>query len=484
MRFFEAHFINRVYVTSPLDPGSGSVYGTGGVAAGLQHLPGAGAWPRREIADPDKLLLVARSKSEWQIYEHKHSFYYSKRIGWDRKLKTLWPAVVEGDFHILCESPNMFASILDGSNMFDWLERWWQTPFLITTSVYSCPSLSAADYGLVNGVYPPLRYELRGEGDKDKELKYLLKGRCYTIGNGLTLALAMHRVGALKQKTKEFAGHLLQFLGQRDYGHMYQDVSSTWMSLYYGHPTQQVADFPWYYACMGPRFADSRVVCMLLPGETESFPHIVRGNHVAITTYKTAMLPYLNTSVWSNLGNSFVGTPDIIGMLTAISCNRRAWKWWIGGGGQTILTNWLNGGHLGLILKSSFILYTRGSDNGNVCRRRLRVIWEQIISSHLLQTYHLLPQIVQTSPFAFMQTMHHMLISQGLHFNTSGMKLMATKHHPYYMHCLDSRITTRLLAIYRIFGLGARSRATFPDSNIVGALLLDWFKEHKGSLLV
>lgn len=483
MRFFEAHFINRVYVTSPLDPGSGSIQGTGGVATGLNQIPGAGAWPRREIADPNKLLLVARSKSEWQLYKHKHLHYYIKRIGWERTFKTLWPAVVEGDFYILCESPQMFASILDDSttNMHEWLERWWQTPFLITTSVYSCPSLAAADYGLVNGVYPPLRYELRR--DKEKELKDLLKGRCYTIGNGLTLALAMHRAGALRQKTKEFAGHLLQFLGQRDYGHMYQDVSSAWISLYYGHPTQQIADFPWYYTCMGPQFADSRVVCMLLPGETESFPHIVRGNHIAITTYKTAMLPYVNTSLWRHLGNSFVGTPDIIGMLTAVCCNRRAWRWWNNGDGRIILMNWLNCGHLNLTLRSSFILYNRGSDNGTVCRRRLRGIWEQIIASHLLQTYQLLPQIINMSPFAFMQTLHQMLISQGLHFNTSGMKLMATKHHPYYMYCLKNRITTRLLAIYRIFGLGARNHATFPDSNIVGSLLLDWFKNNKGSLL-
>lgn len=461
MQFIEAHFINRAFIASP---------------SNIEHdaLLDAGAWPRREIADPSKLLVCVNDTTKWNIYKNKttNTFFYVKRLPWHSKLKTLTPDVHEGDFFVLCEHPSMFHSILTSDEpIHAWLNKWWQTPFLITTSIYKSSFYDSYIYSIVNGVHPPLMQELR----TGRELKDMLKGHCYTIGNGLTLALAMHRVRALKQPSKSFSQSLSIFLTSHNHDNLYQQVEGAWTYLYYGHPTQHIADFPWYYVCMGPQFAHQSVVDLLLLGhDPEWFPHVVRNNQVAMTTYNSAMLPYIEPDLFDKTGISFVGIPDIYGVLNAACCTRKGWKWWNATGCEIHMPMWMDF-HCVLALKSSFILYKNKSDNGRLRKRLMINIWQTMIKSYTSNVLSSLGigNVLITAAFRFLDE----LIRHNATCAKYVLELTSAAQHPYYTYCLKRRVLGRLLALYRAFGLGTH-KSTFEMSHVVGATILDYLQKN------
>jgi hypothetical protein len=464
MHFIEANHINRVYVTSPYDVIDLELDNHGAGEEVITDLP------RREIADPEKLLKCIQDEGKWNISK-PDGLYYVKKINWRKRLKTLWPEVDEGDFYIMCQIPQMFRECVNVSNVFEFLEKWWDTPFLITTSIYH--SLDDYTYGIPNGLHPPQRHQLRS----GFMFNDLLKGRCYTIANGLTLILAMHRLRVTSEKPKEFAGHLLQFIGKHDYSRLYQKVDDVWGHLYYGHSTHHIADFPCFYVCMGPKFAHPLITYTLLHTDAESIPNVISTTRVVFTSYKSAMLPYLHGHVWNNLMEAFVGKPDIIGMLTAIVCNRSAWKWWCSKGQNNTLRRWISNGHIVRFLKSSFILYNNGSDNGNVCRSRLRKLWDYMITEFGEEVTKVLPLVIRDSPYTFMQS----YIANIKYKYNKELMLMRECNHPYFQYNLNDLITQKLLIVYRAFGLGKKAE-TFPGSTIIGDMLLEKMKQDRSIL--
>jgi hypothetical protein len=371
---------------------------------------------------------------------------------------------MENEFYILCENPYMLSSIVEAHDMLAWLEQWWQTPLLVTTSIYTVESWR---YGLVNGLYPHTRYDLK----KFKEFKGLVNGRCYSIGNGLTLALAMHRVGMFRGR--EFTESLFKFLQQHDFDNLYQQVLTPWVSLYYGHPTQHVADFPWYYVCSGPQFADPSVLYMMLPAQTEGFPQIVRGNHIAMTSYRSAMLPYIAPNIWINIGNIYVGEPDIYGYMTAIFCSRRVWKWWLQKQ-QQAFKRWLHFGFLPNIMISTFLLYNKGSDNGNVTYSRIAAVWKQLLGlTDISDITTCVTRFIDHVPYRFMKLLHdeHMMTTELL-------SLQRANNHVFYKKTYEPMVLSRLCSIYEIFGLGLSRKNKFVNSETVGQLVLAHFKDN------
>jgi len=433
------------------------------------------AVPRREIADPEKLALVASqntSLADWNICARHSNYFYTKKVEWNRRLTSFKGpkniTVTEGQFYVLCERPSMFNSSMN--DLTSWLEEWWQTPFLITTSVYTC---SSSKYGITNGIYPHSRITI---DENSAELKQLIKGRCYTVGNGLIYALAMHRIGLIK--TLNFENALAEFISKHEFNNLYQQVPLSWTTLYYGHPAQHIADFPWYYICSGPHFADARIVALLLPGADEAFPHMIHHNVVALTSYKSAMMPYFNKQIWDTLDDTFVGMPDIYGYLTAVCSIRSAWKWWVDN--PYIIVEWLSCGFLRNLLSCSFLLYTNGSDNGNIVKSRLQTIWRTILD--IVPIYILVPCvsfIIKDTPIRFMQLLHAKIpgLSQEL------MSSMRITRHPYLCFILTKRIIFRLNVLYEAFGLGKRTEK-FHGSSIVGKLLIKLCERDLGIIRV
>lgn len=465
MRIIEANFINTIYVSC-----------CGSHTKNNAHLPPP--MPRREIADPRKLLLCANncgSANTWGIYQNE---LYYKRQHWNKSLQK--NNVTEGDFYVLCDSPSMFASVLSTDNVYTWLITYWQTPFLITTSIYH-NDITETSWGIVNGKYPSMQCNI---SDATKSsLQVLIDGRCYTIGNGVTLALAMHRLcraGIIKghQFGRDFSGQFNQFVTQADPWKLFQSVGvgSVWETLHYGHPTPHISDFPLFYAYMGPMFVDPKVVdCLLEHGQELELYSMQNGgnNTVTVTSPRSAMLPYHNTSIWNMVSSNYIGSPDIIGVLTAICCNRRSWQWWLVDN-RNMLRQWLALGHVTAVFMSTFRLYIHGSDNGSVVRNRIKAIWSQIFDITGSDIYATLTanwqQVLQVSPFAFVETFHKK-------FSYADVKLLRNISHPYYTHHIKPCISTRLMVLYRLFGMGTKSRETFPYSRVVGQLVLDVFKK-------
>lgn len=322
-----------------------------------------------------------------------------------------------------------------------WLLEWWDTPFLVTTSIYTCGDEDCESiFGVTNGVHPPERYPIV------RSLDDLLEGKCYTICNGLTLAIAMHRLG--KMKTLKAA--LINLFSHHRISDMYQRVPPEWAMFYYGHQTHQTADFPSFYACMGPKFADPAVVQTLLTNPVSfSLPNSLAypSQKVALTSHHSAMLPHINSSIYNTFKSKYVGKVDIMGVLTAVCCNRRSWKWWLNN--PSILESWLstttNKNDI-RTLRFCFLLYEHGSDNGKVVRNRLRHIWIHLI--HKMCIGHM-QYIVDESPLMFVKDLHDIRGSNS--FRRDFFKILKGCDHPYYKHCLVPRIASRLLMIKHAF---------------------------------
>lgn len=449
MQFFEAHFINKIYITSPTDS--------------LVNAELLLATPRAEIADPVKLTSIVQGKREW----FARNGFSCIRVPYQRTLTSFTPPVCEGDFFVMLQNTQLFETAQDlpeasEQEICNWLFRWWQTPFLITTSIYTS---SDVRYAIPNGVYPHTRVILT-EGE---ELDEMITGRCYTIANGLILALAMHRTGLLKNMA--FVSAILTFLETYYHDELYQPVCPPWDHIYYFHPTQQIADFPRYYVCSGPCFADSRIIERFIRGIPGDHDHVLTPSTIAMTSYVTAMLPHYNNYIYTNYQRPLIEIPDMYGHLNASTCtSRRSWKQWVQ---WEQWTGYLDTVSRAIqLLAASFVLYKRGSDNGVLVRRRLTVVW-RIILQHI--TFKNIPRhLWSEAPFNFVRICHEM---HGL--TETQVSILRSSDNVYYTKFMKKNVITRLILIYQIFGMTSMRNNTFQSSNIVGELVLDVFKKNK-----
>jgi len=407
--------------------------------------------PRRAIADPVKLCAAAARK-EWSPCSCSGRKFLYMKLDWKRRVGD----ISEGEYYIVCRDDSMFHV----TDLTDWLPRYWQSPFLITTSIYECQGVR---WGIVNGKYPHERVRVTA----GNELKNLIRRKCYTVCNGLTLALAMHKCKIINSQS------LFTFLSSMDTNDLYLRVPTEWDRIYYNHHTQQIADFPWYYVCEGPKQADACLMALLTEDHQEPFTNIIEESTVALTSLQTAMLPSIDTTrPWTNM---YLGYPDIYGYLVAVTCNKKLWKWWLDGNKDIILQEWLNTGHARSFIEAATALYIGGHQQ--LSRSRLKDTWVEFISIsrlHMNITVYYIKQMIPTIPYIFMQLLHEK--RGGL--PAEIMKLMARSAHPYYTKCLVPRILNRLNVIYSAFGLGKRPEP-FPQAAIIGSLVLEHLQRKK-----
>ena len=433
MQFIESNFVNRIYISNADVP-----------------------LARREIADPEKLLQCVNAEGGW--LGDLGDDLYVRRMSWNKILRVT--KVVEGDYFVLCDNPKMLSTVLN-SDIVTWLFKWWNTPFLVTTSIYRC-ILTNELFGVTNGTLNAIRYPLT------QSLNDLLEGRCYTICNGLILAIAMHRLGKLQTADMKLAlSYLFDYHRVRD---MYQEVPVEWAVYYYGHQTHQVADFPSYYACMGPQFVDPVIFDMLLinsetGGMINTSAMMPNTQKVGMTTHRSSMLPHLHSVIFDKLEPRFAGRPDIMGVLTAVCCNRRSWKWWLKN--SDIIDSWNDT----RTLCFCFLLYKYGTDNGKIVRSRIRYIWNQIaIRIPLCNLLNTIPE----SPLVFVMDIHAIYASRSPRsFYNDCFSMLKESDHPYFRHCLVPRITSRLLAI----------KHAFPYHFPIQYLMKEYFKNNKEALI-
>lgn len=306
---------------------------------------------RDEVAHPRKLqeICINGESIEWNIYTYDNIPFFSSIIPWNAPYSSYGHDINAMYFRVLCRRPSMFDEVISYThiNQFkQWLNRYNDAMFVITHCIvsedddvrYIC-SLDG------NCLLDNLAYK------SDEEMAYIIDNKCYTVCNGVTLILALIRMGRIDVATscelmRYFfpAGKLLSY---------FQYVDDDWHSLYYNNLSHQVADFPSLYICHGPDFSYREILEFFYPlNDIYHIPYFQLHTHtVSIALPQSIMFPNFNQEHWEKHDSVYkymyetitlrnihdaanpeaVATPvcpDFAGLVQAFSKSEEALEYW------------------------------------------------------------------------------------------------------------------------------------------------------------
>jgi len=509
--------------------------------------------PRDEIADPKKLkTFIDSDRIVWNgTYTDNQGveFLYAN-VQW---IKNYTDDIYSTNFYIMTKHASMFQNIknIDGNKESNidwtlWLRIWGRYLFLITTPIFEYQGqryISKYTYPEshinIDTTYYGIRVDhgrhINLHDDEMTEVNTLLQNRCYTIGNGFTLMLAMYRNGMVREIDMINA---LQDSYSRDY---YQDVYYEWESLYYGVTIPHIADYPWFYGSGG---LSVRVFSMLLPENNNIQCMIQINNTIIVHTIQSALFKNFNLYMWKcneevnkwaigyyNLMNDALLIADIPGFIQCILKNKSTWKWWKNN--YVDYLNRLSNNYNDILL---YIFYRYSVHKRG--HRRLRQLYLQLLDIHdanftLIKVYllkHLLKKRINS--LLFNTYLHYTFIPIPCTFYVDILALYNTKlelfnrylylpfatpirlllaldtnlrwadvslykfvkMEPVISGVINKKILYKLCTIYRMFGIGISS-STCTDRNCentlninsktahtVGILLLEYLKNNKEHL--
>jgi len=335
MNYNEIHLINTILINLP------------------GQIPDYRYCPREEIAHPIKLQYITEnSPTYWNKYIHSNNTFFVSWIPWYRKYTFYDEVIYTSVFHVLTEKPALFSLFQDtisSINMKDktkdresieklsqWLKDWWNEAFLITVPIMH----STRGSFICNSNYPYNNFSLE-EYCPDDYLQCLLDNQAYTVGNGLILLLAYHRLKIIPARILQPI--LTEFLKDHEY-YIYQNVNDAWHTLYYGTRIVHIADFSAFYICMGPDFAHENIINLFASYFDFNFPiNNIYPNIIFYTTPYSAGFPYFNTVLWeqfrkidddwlSNIDydeSRDIVKPDIYGLIHGLLSTKTSWKYWL-----------------------------------------------------------------------------------------------------------------------------------------------------------
>lgn len=300
-----------------------------------------GHCPREELADPAKIAkFVVPAHIEWDVFQYaeEHPFFRA----W-APWKNIWRMkdcdIRSVGVYVLTEHPGMFQSMhalvhrvpIQGEDIFEWLDGWWQTPFLITAPVL-CQTYGGAVDAIpyfTNNRYHAQKLPIDPEIDV---VQQLITGQGFTICNGLIMFLAMIRQKLLPVRVSEQG--LQRFLQTNPNGPQFlMDMGITWGQIYLLHTTPHIADFPWMYARMGRNPAPASISNILRLSEDVFIPQFGAGNEGSITSLVSSILPYAPMEMlWPTPPTTLEDTdefvPDIAGFVLGVVRTRSSFQWW------------------------------------------------------------------------------------------------------------------------------------------------------------
>ena len=290
MIFHELHRINQTFI---LDP--------------FTYTP-VDLAPREEVASPDKLLAVVRTDNEhWDsIIGPSGDALRSVWIPWSVSYTDRISGMC---FYVIATDPELFHSIrelaagsvtVDAEALLAWLCRWQANYFLITTPLLMYHGESSdIIYSVNHGIHTaatPLLYT-------SQTLDQMLHHNAYTVGNALTLFLAMERAGRWRASVVQEALQRFHDLGGgHGLGAAVSPIPNEFIMFYAQHTIYHISNYPLLYACMGKRPCSPGIRNLLLDIDGFNdfpYPYIQfvsdDQSHAIITSPASAMMPYLRS---------------------------------------------------------------------------------------------------------------------------------------------------------------------------------------------
>ena len=225
----------------------------------------------------------------------------------------------------------------------------------------------------------------------------MLAARSYTIGNGMTLFLAMMKVGHIPTHTgKTSIRHIFHQFGVD----MFQPVAERWTELYYGHPTMHVCDNPYYFAAMGTPCVPYEIFELFsLPNEDDVVMNASHGNYRIISTLKSVILTQFRPEWWERvMGTAWYEcplhiqtddeyAPNLASFFLAMVSTKPAWKWWLKHEEEYLasLHELLSRTHAPIRLLENLLqpilhLYEHAKEyTPTLCYSRLRYLWKTLL---------------------------------------------------------------------------------------------------------
>lgn len=502
--------------------------------------------PREELADPSKLLLFVENSPEWEAFEYNNFIFSKAWAPWSKQWSMNQGAIkVESlGFFVLVQKRRLFTSMKDMLNIVSvsnlhtaiaaerWLMEWWGELFVISsTLLLEKDKLRKRDdsklYCITN-LCSMLRVPLCTCEDISAKM---LDSLGYTVCNGLTLFLAMVRIGKIPCLIAEHA--ITKLVGAQGGTHIQSTIAFPWVDFVVAHSTPHVADHPWMYACMGRQPSPARVCNALMHTDDALFvPEIGMMKFGFFTNTTAALLAHRpNEMYWPSpppsLESHDTYRPDIASMVLGAVATRKKFAWWCS--------------HKELILKrsSSFFeskyyaldswlqpilhFYTcAGEHTPRLKCSRLRKMWLHVILT-IDPRGAVVPLVIRewilqhagfikkkrVTPHYFRVTMPFAFLKDMLNVYGSAIDLWApltsledapcnrlidcfraapieSVYGKFLSSHIEKRVLFRLLAVQRAFGLRITTAQDYNDTrtHAVGTLLTAYLRDNRYLLVV
>lgn len=353
--------------------------------------------PREEIASPSKLLALCQVSPDGWDPVHLHGTEYQRAwVQMRVRYPSLSHKVSSLGFYGLTVNPQLFSSVLDVHDdaraIFNWLRNYGLTAVIITSPLFSYRTKYQEVLYTLTNTFPQRVAHVAPMTDLTEQM---IAQNAYTIGNGLIIALAMHRIGFWSDPT--FHAALSQWLHEVDVP--YIDITSELQPLVVQHTIPHVCDHPYFYACMGAQKATLAVIESLREkfALTEPFIQQHSQEYRVITSAALQALPYAPLNLLDHVTQYairdddeedatqyFVSShTDIGGLLHALFTQKGIWKRWLLTYKES-LSRYSEVAasveeFIDRCMKRTFMLHKKGSHHGKVYTSRIRTFWRQVM---------------------------------------------------------------------------------------------------------
>lgn len=351
--------------------------------------------PREEIASPSKLLAFSQTNVyDWDPINIFEQQYQRAWIQHRTRYTAISSKIKSHGLYALTQRPDMFMTVLHVNDcsvddILHWLRHYALTPVIITNPLLSYRTKYQEILYFVTNTFPQRTVHVAPLTDLTHQM---MVHNAYTIANGLTLAIAMHRLGVWSSPA--FLEALTFWFQETE--NPYTDITSDIQDLVVQHLIPHICDHPYFYACMGKHKANIHVL-RAIHNKYEVYEPFIQQHdqHTqVITSAALQMLPYTPMDLFDYVTSSAVqeeyavgsgGTRvDIGGLMQSMFTQRGVWKRWKLIYRDTLLRYSQRSSSvddfIDQCMRRICMIYKRGvHQGGRVKTGRIRAFWQQIM---------------------------------------------------------------------------------------------------------